>query len=432
MPQPAIRVEGLGKKYKITHQTRGRYRTLRETVMDAAAAPVRWLKGERGTSAEEFWALEDVSFEVQPGEVVGIIGRNGAGKSTLLKMLSRVTKPTKGRIELNGRVGSLLEVGTGFHPELTGRENVYLNGSILGMTRREIDRKFDEIVAFAEVERFLDTPVKRYSSGMYVRLGFAVAAHLEPEILIIDEVLAVGDAGFQRKCLAKLQERARDGQTVLLVSHQMATVRDLCGHVVWLANGGTRGVGDTKQIVDQYLTESNTKTPTGTWVDLSSASRTGYGFAKYTAARCYGESIEQAPVCDGALHISVRILMAEGASPDLRIFAHVLDQLHTRLIEVNSFDERRAVHMPAGEWELTFSIAKLHLSPGTYIVNLHIWDSNDEQDFVADALRFDVIPPSSDAENSWSATSLVTRRCSYTINAVSNRERELTASASPL
>src|SRR5438874_1228864 len=204
---PAIRAEQIGKMYRVAHGApRAHYRMLRDQLTAAIARPFRRLTGNvpPATTYEDFWALKDVSFEVQSGEVVGIIGRNGAGKSTLLKVLSRITKPSTGRCEINGRVGSLLEVGTGFHPELTGRENVYLNGSILGMSRKEIDKKFDEIVAFAEVEKFLDTPVKRYSSGMYVRLAFAVAAHLEPEILIVDEVLAVGDAEFQRTCLGKM------------------------------------------------------------------------------------------------------------------------------------------------------------------------------------------------------------------------------------
>jgi lipopolysaccharide transport system ATP-binding protein len=237
---PAIRVENLGKLYHVAQGgPRASYRTFRELITNAASAPFRKLRGQTQAQREaaEFWALKDVSFEVQPGEVVGIIGRNGAGKSTLLKILSRITKPTKGRVELNGRIGSLLEVGTGFHPELTGRENVYLNGSILGMSRREIDRKFDEIVAFAEVERFLDTPVKRYSSGMYVRLAFAVAAHLEPEILIVDEVLAVGDAGFQKKCLGKMEEVGQTGRTVLFVSHNMPAITRLCKRCILLSEG---------------------------------------------------------------------------------------------------------------------------------------------------------------------------------------------------
>ena len=213
-----------------------------------AAAP-SW----RATATEEFWALKDVSFEVKRGEVLGIIGRNGAGKSTLLKILSRITEPSEGRVTIKGRVASLLEVGTGFHPELTGRENIYLNGAILGMTRAEIKRKFDEIVAFAEVEKFLDTPVKRYSSGMYVRLAFAVAAHLEPEILVVDEVLAVGDAEFQKKCLGKMSEVASGGRTVLFVSHNMAAVTSLCSRAVLLVGGKLGRQGDVAETVGAYL-----------------------------------------------------------------------------------------------------------------------------------------------------------------------------------
>ena len=228
-----IQAENVGKKYKIRHQSVRGYRTLREAVAGSAKNAAKWALSAAGLSrnngavdpspgVEEFWALKEVSFEIKRGEVVGIIGRNGAGKSTLLKILSRITPPTSGRIRISGRVASLLEVGTGFHPELTGRENIFLNGAILGMTRAEIKSKFDEIVAFAEVEKFLDTPVKRYSSGMYVRLAFAVAAHLEPEILIVDEVLAVGDAEFQKKCLGKMNEVSRgEGRTVLFVSHNM-------------------------------------------------------------------------------------------------------------------------------------------------------------------------------------------------------------------
>ncbi len=254
---PAIRIENLGKKYRVEHgKPQAGYRTLRETLVEAAAAPFRRLR--RGltaeSSSEDFWALKDVSFEVQPGEVVGIIGRNGAGKSTLLKILSQITKPTTGRVEINGRVGSLLEVGTGFHPELTGRENVYLNGSILGMSKKEIDRRFDEIVAFAEIERFLDTPVKRYSSGMYVRLAFAVAAHLEPEILIIDEVLAVGDASFQRKCMNKMEDVGQRGRTVLFVSHNMPAVTRLCQRCVLLDEGMVREDGAAADVAAVYLT----------------------------------------------------------------------------------------------------------------------------------------------------------------------------------
>jgi lipopolysaccharide transport system ATP-binding protein len=262
MSKIIIAVEDLSKSYLVGHESMQRYTVLRDVIAREArnfarkAADV--LHGRQivdGDEVEEFWALKNVSFQVKEGEVLGIIGRNGAGKSTLLKILSRITEPTEGRIRLRGRVGSLLEVGTGFHPELTGRENIFLNGAILGMTRGEITRKFDEIVAFADIERFLDTPVKRYSSGMYVRLAFAVAAHLEPEILIVDEVLAVGDAEFQKKCLGKIDEVSRhDGRTVIFVSHNMSAVNSLCSKSLFLDKGQVREIGDTKSIVTKYLT----------------------------------------------------------------------------------------------------------------------------------------------------------------------------------
>lgn len=249
----SIRVEALGKRFIIGAPEK--YRTLREVLSQSVAPPSRWLRRRSiaKPSLETFWALRDVSFEVKPGEVMGIIGRNGAGKSTLLKILSRITEPTEGRAEISGRVGSLLEVGTGFHPELTGRENILLNGAILGMKRAEILRKFDEIVAFSEVERFIDTPVKHYSSGMYVRLAFAVAAHMEPEILIVDEVLAVGDATFQRKCLGKMRDVAGEGRTVLFVSHNMGAVQNLCDRCVWLQEGRVASTGDSATVIREYL-----------------------------------------------------------------------------------------------------------------------------------------------------------------------------------
>jgi lipopolysaccharide transport system ATP-binding protein len=262
MSDVAIRVENLSKQYRIGGpQGRYRYRTIRESLVEAAQAPFRRLssvvRGQSSTvSNETIWALKDVSFEVKQGEVVGIIGRNGAGKTTLLKVLSRITEPTEGYAEIHGRVGSLLEVGTGFHPELTGRENIYLNGAILGMKRAEIERKFDEIVAFAEIEKFMDTPVKHYSSGMYVRLAFAVAAHLEPEILLVDEVLAVGDAAFQKKCLGKMRAVAGEGRTVLFVSHNMAAIANLCGRCILLDEGQIRSVGFSKDVINHYLCDS--------------------------------------------------------------------------------------------------------------------------------------------------------------------------------
>ena len=264
MSEPIISVENLGKKYRLTHRgDRPRYVALRDVLAEKAArlfrrrpaaAEARSPFARKGASTEDFWALRDVSFEIRRGEVVGIIGRNGAGKSTLLKVLSRITEPSAGRVLLRGRVASLLEVGTGFHPELTGRENVFLNGAILGMTREEIRRKFDEIVAFAEVEKFLDTPVKRYSSGMYVRLAFAVAAHLEPEILIVDEVLAVGDAQFQKKCLGKMQAvSSHEGRTVLFVSHNMVAVQSLCSRAILLDQGGLVSDSAVEPAIAGYL-----------------------------------------------------------------------------------------------------------------------------------------------------------------------------------
>ncbi len=258
MSPPAIEVSGLSKRYVIQHESR--HDNLRDTLHHTARKLWRRMRWGTGFSTEEFWALRDVSFSVQPGEVVGIIGRNGAGKSTLLKVLSRITEPTSGKVKLRGRVASLLEVGTGFHPELTGRENIFLNGAILGMSRAEIRKKFDEIVAFAEVERFLDTPVKRYSSGMYVRLAFAVAAHLEPEILIVDEVLAVGDVAFQKKCLGKMQEvSTNQGRTVLFVSHQMDAVVRLCQQVIHLHSGTVVQQGPASEIVSRYLGEKSVR-----------------------------------------------------------------------------------------------------------------------------------------------------------------------------
>src|SRR6266853_822894 len=258
MSDIAIRCEGLGKRYRIGQ--RESYRALRNTLTNAVRSPFRLLsaslngsKSKNGNHDNTIWALRDVSFEIQRGEVVGIIGRNGAGKSTLLKILSRITKPTTGMVEIHGRVGSLLEVGTGFHPELTGRENVYLNGSILGMKRSEINRKFDEIIAFAGIEKFLDTPVKRYSTGMFVRLAFAVAAHLETEILVVDEVLAVGDVAFQKKCIGKMGDVAREGRTVLFVSHDMTAVQTLCNKGIILDSGSIFSMGSATEQVELYL-----------------------------------------------------------------------------------------------------------------------------------------------------------------------------------
>jgi lipopolysaccharide transport system ATP-binding protein len=283
MDRPILTAEGLGKAYRLGHTLR-RDATLRDAVVNLLRGPARRLRArtEAGTG-ERFWAIRNVSFDVKQGEIVGVIGRNGAGKSTLLKVLSRITEPTEGRAVLRGRVASLLEVGTGFHPELTGRENVFLNGSILGMSRAEITRKFDEIVAFSEVERFLDTPVKYYSSGMYVRLAFAVAAHLDPEILIVDEVLAVGDQQFQKKCMGKMQQVATgQGRTVLFVSHNMTAVQRLCPRSILMRKGSVAADGPTGQVVQEYLSYLN---ETAAVAFERNPERTGSGTVRLTGVR---------------------------------------------------------------------------------------------------------------------------------------------------
>lgn len=268
----AINVQNLGKKYILSHQSQERYTSLRDVMASQVRAYANKLrhpfaKPESDLKHETFWALKDVSFDIQQGDRVGIIGRNGAGKSTLLKILSRITEPTLGTVKIKGRVASLLEVGTGFHPELTGRENIFLNGAILGMSKAEIKKKFDAIVDFAEVEKFLDTPVKRYSSGMYVRLAFAVAAHLEPEVLIVDEVLAVGDAQFQKKCMGKMQDIGSEGRTVLFVSHNMNAIEQLCTSAICLSNGSVSQQGkDVRKVIKEYLAEDNDLLQSPEWL----------------------------------------------------------------------------------------------------------------------------------------------------------------------
>ena len=266
-----IKIDNLSKKYVIGHQKGPGYETLRDVVSEKFSGLGRMFSGkgiQHRQVSEEFWALKDVSLEVQQGDRIGIIGRNGAGKSTLLKILSRITEPSSGSVSIRGRMASLLEVGTGFHPELTGRENIFLNGAVLGMTRSEIKSRFEEIVAFSEVEKFLDTPVKRYSSGMVVRLAFSVAAHLEPEILIVDEVLAVGDAQFQKKCLGKMNEAGQDGKTVLFVSHNMTALKSLCTRAVWIQDGSIVEIGDTEPVVSDYLQNGRELTMHRTWSTL--------------------------------------------------------------------------------------------------------------------------------------------------------------------
>lgn len=267
MEEFSIRVDGVGKRYNIK-TSEERVASFSEMLGRMASNPLKRSSSVSNAGGKgEFWALRDVSFEVRPGEVIGVIGGNGAGKSTLLKILSRITDPTEGEIELRGRIGSLLEVGTGFHPELSGRENIFLNGAMLGMRRQEIQHRFDEIVAFAEIDRFLDTPVKRYSSGMYTRLAFAVAAHLQPDILLVDEVLAVGDAAFQRKCLGRMGDLAREGRTIFFVSHNMRAINRLCSRALWLDHGRLVDDGDTNRILGRYLTDEASEDGCRAWPD---------------------------------------------------------------------------------------------------------------------------------------------------------------------
>jgi lipopolysaccharide transport system ATP-binding protein len=376
MSDTVIRVENLGKRYIIGHQPTERYTALRDVLMNKAKGLTQLVnpkaKRENPTS-EAFWALQDVSFEVKQGDRVGIIGRNGAGKSTLLKILSRITEPTTGRVRIKGRVASLLEVGTGFHPELTGRENIYLNGAILGMSKQEIRRKFDEIVAFAEVERFLDTPVKRYSSGMYVRLAFAVAAHLEPEILIVDEVLAVGDAAFQKKCLGKMEDVAeKEGKTVLFVSHNMGVISSLCNYGVYLNSGKVIHHGLISQTISEYLTYSHDSF-TGIPGVIYQKDKTQFREDKFQILRISSLDRETklSPIIKTGEYVKFRI---HYYSPKSVSNASVV-------LEVNTFSGHKIIQystLPLSGFQMSFQegksyidcvIPSLSLSAGTYYIS---------------------------------------------------------------
>ena len=368
----AIRVNGLGKKYRIAHETAA-YKTLGETVTNAVKAPFRRLTGQApARTTEDFWALKDVSFEVKRGEVIGIIGRNGAGKSTLLKILSRITTPTEGTVEVHGRIGSLLEVGTGFHPELSGRENIYLSGSILGMKRSEIDAKFDEIVKFAEMEKFLDTPVKRYSSGMYVRLAFAVAAHLEPEILIIDEVLAVGDAAFQKKCLGKMGEVAKRGRTVLFVSHNMNAIENLCGSCILLEKGKIeRSGGSVHEIISNYLFGSE-QDVASLWVnDGSQFDNPWFKPIKFYATDESGRAITNSIDNNQSVHITIECYVEE-IDPSLTVGYAIYDSDGILLYwsYQTDTDEDRWPEIHQGVNILKSNIPPHFLNEGNYVIEL--------------------------------------------------------------
>ena len=397
MSDIAIRVENLSKQYRIGGpQGRYKYKSLREELIKAVQAPLRRLSSAvRGESTivsnETIWALKDVSFEVKRGQVVGIIGRNGAGKTTLLKILSRITEPTEGYAEIHGRVSSLLEVGTGFHPELTGRENIYLNGAILGMKRAEIERKFDEIVAFSEVEKFIDTPMKRYSSGMYVRLAFAVAAHLEPEILLVDEVLAVGDVAFQQKCLGKMGNVAKEGRTVLFVSHNMAAISALCSRACLLNNGKLIENGEVRSVIGRYLEtiKSIVRVPL-----TERADRGGNGRVRFTDVRILnsnGEPVET--VASGQnVRISIGYRAMDGSVlENVKVGIGIYSLMGTFLLYCSNELVGSSFRILPPEGRVSCTIPQLPLTPGQYYLNLSFLTNGILADWVIEAAILRVV-----------------------------------------
>ena len=373
---PIIKIKGISKKYNIAHQ-RGGYVALRDVLTNVFKNPFRFAKDKAkktiglGTK-EEFWALKDINFEVNKGEIIGIIGRNGAGKSTLLKILSKITPPTEGEIYLNGRVGSLLEVGTGFHPELTGRENIFLNGAILGMTRQEIAKKFDQIVEFSGVEKFLDTPVKYYSSGMYVRLAFSVAAHMEPDILIVDEVLAVGDAEFQKKCLGKMEEVTKqEGRTILFVSHNMDAIQNLCQRCILLNSGKIQAIGQTDEVVKTYLGNRNSARQTE-WMGNA-------GDGSVRLLRTWVKSLDEKNVFHTAADIEVGIEVNILRSfSDLVLGFTLFSEFGNELAYVLYDDAEKgpAPMIPPGKLVKKFVIPKNTLTHGFYRIEIDIGINN--------------------------------------------------------
>jgi lipopolysaccharide transport system ATP-binding protein len=392
---PAIRVENLAKSYRITRAAERRgYKTLRESLVGLANRTISRAKGAAADSEEEFWALSDVSFEVNPGEVVGIIGRNGAGKSTLLKILSRITRPTTGSVELRGRIGSLLEVGTGFHPELSGRENIYLNGSILGMRREDIDSKFDAIVDFSGVSRFLDIPVKRYSSGMQVRLAFGVAAHLDPEILVIDEVLAVGDIDFQNKCLSRIQEVTHSGRTVLFVSHNMTAVQALCTRALMLKNGRISDSGTATEVVSRYLASVAAGSGAGqkSCVDLSRHPNRGGSsrpILEELRITSNGSPTVQVPV-GASLTFEIRFALANDY-PALSGVVFICRPDGQRVVMGHSRINSQVEITGVRQGVLRANFPEISLVPGSYRIDLAIVSSDEIFDYIEHAAEISLV-----------------------------------------
>ncbi|MCP5533252.1 MAG: ABC transporter ATP-binding protein [Akkermansiaceae bacterium] len=393
MSETIIEVKDLSKCYRIGRNT-SKGDGLRHVLESAVRAPFAWLKPEerkQRARTEDFWAVRDVSVEIKRGEMVGIIGRNGAGKSTLLKLLSRITEPTKGNIRLRGRVASLLEVGTGFHPELTGRENIYLNGAILGMSRVEIKRKFDEIVAFSEIEKFLDTPVKRYSSGMYVRLAFAVAAHLEPEILIVDEVLAVGDAEFQKKCLGKMEDVSQQqGRTVILVSHQMPAIQNLCTRCLLMDKGQLIMQGGTDEIVNSYMTKGAALATEGL---VDREDRTGKGNVRITSIDLRdpdGNVIHEA-ISGHDVVLSLGYETKDGAEVNDCVFCvEVAKDLKNYFSLSSALVDRRPLSV-RGRGRIDFLVPNWPLMGGRYHINFYVGSNKGVEDYLNDASVIDAI-----------------------------------------
>ncbi len=385
MSDIVIKAENLGKKYTIGHQAeRDRYTALRDVLMQNAQN--LWNKTKdlamgkpiiQGDTLEEVWALKDVNFEIRRGEAVGIIGCNGAGKSTLLKILSRITEPSTGRVTIKGRVASLLEVGTGFHPELSGRENIYLNGTILGMTRAEIRQKFDEIVAFAEVEKYLDTPVKRYSSGMYVRLAFAVAAHLEPEILVVDEVLAVGDSAFQKKCLGKMGDVTAEGRTVLFVSHNMGAIQRLCPLSIWINNGILLQFGLSNEAVHAYLNYSSGTYLSGQMELTNWPNRYGSGEAQIVSARILDNKQNVTTIVYRAGFMAVEFIFENQLTNPLHLSMCVTSDSGEKILHLSYYDTPGVItDSLIGRYRACFSIPNLPLCAGNYKLVLGIHTQN--------------------------------------------------------
>jgi lipopolysaccharide transport system ATP-binding protein len=408
MSENAIVVENLSKSYLIGHRfsstRRQNYKALRDVIgrevgnfVRKAADFFRGRQVVQGDAIEEFWALRNVSFDVKQGEVLGIIGRNGAGKSTLLKILSRITEPTEGKISLRGRVSSMLEVGTGFHNELTGRENIFLNGAILGMTQREIRKKFDEIVAFAEVKKFLDTPVKHYSSGMYVRLAFAVAAHLEPDILIVDEVLAVGDAEFQKRCLGKMDEVSRNqGRTILFVSHNMEAVLKLCNRAILLESGTIKDMGDAKSIVPAYL---QNKSSSPRVVDLLDKARAGHFTGKVRFAKATPSDAASGWSIPFGQPLSLDLSIdTEPSVTHVEVYIDIYTAGGFELVSWSSNCNKARLPVRAGLNVFRIRFQDLHLLPGRYYLGMALHSDRGREDSIREAVHFEVTPSAQSAE----------------------------------